>query len=104
MSAQGLPEWGQSAHRPYKSKLEGVLDMGPFEKVRHALTKPSTPDADSLSLLPLAHPEKEDSHNSTDEAGPSKPWRPAQASSELQLPMESDMLDPDDLVHPRFSK
>ncbi|KAJ1181264.1 hypothetical protein NDU88_006472 [Pleurodeles waltl] len=75
-STLGPSDWGQSAHSPSKRKLKYGLDTAPFEKVKQALVEPSTKDGNSLSLLLSADPEEDDLHDSTDEAGPYRPWQP----------------------------
>ncbi|KAJ1098309.1 hypothetical protein NDU88_003424 [Pleurodeles waltl] len=79
--------------------MEGGLDMSAVERVKQAFTERP------VLLLPSAHADEDDLHDSNDEAGPPRPWRQTQPLSEpFQAAGSSDMLELEDLVYPRSSE
>lgn len=98
------------AQRPLKRKSKSDLDLGAFERLKKAFL--ARPEGDSQSA-PIETPgpsfiekdEEESAEESADDAGPSRPWRPTEQSSpDVPTEGESDMLVPEDLVHPRSSE
>ncbi|KAJ1142942.1 hypothetical protein NDU88_009254 [Pleurodeles waltl] len=92
---------------PAKRSHEAGVDHNIFDCVKNSLLSlaDSSLSLDSQSLSPSLH-HTDSSGAQDDDAGPSRPWLPSNSQS---TPQEStsdvaDMLDPDDIIHPRSSE
>ncbi|KAJ1104808.1 hypothetical protein NDU88_002217 [Pleurodeles waltl] len=82
---------------------EKPADLGVSESLKKVFTR-LEPSVEDSPQGPLELPLVSDDGDSPDEVGPSRPWRPLPLDDpKFQEPV-TDMLEPEDLIHPRSSE
>ncbi|KAJ1170040.1 hypothetical protein NDU88_001921 [Pleurodeles waltl] len=90
-------------------KSDTGIDLRAFDCLKKVfLSQPTSPGGDTPAAskeAPLSlHPDDDDhAGDSPDEMGPSRPWFPSQSLGDQREDV-SDMLGPEDLIHPRSAE